>query len=279
MMIDDMDVKKPDNWKDDAPLKIADPKAEKPDDWDDSDDGEWEAPVIDNPVCKDSKGANLCGEWKRPKKKNPDYKGKWSAPMIDNPKYKGVWKAKQIANPDFFETETPLTGLADIMGIGIDVWTMVKGIGFDNFYIGPDPEAAWAFSEKSFKIKQEHEGSKGGKTNSSFPFADLLSDHPIPIAATVAALLLTTLYFCFCGSSAEDKALDAIEREETEEKTDDVADDDDGDQSEDPVADTDDGEETPGKKPKQEVVKESKPKESTPSKGKKKKKNKKKRRI
>lgn len=51
---------------------------------DDEEDGEWEAPQIDNPNCK----AVGCGEWKRPSIKNPNYKGKWTAPLIANPDYK-----------------------------------------------------------------------------------------------------------------------------------------------------------------------------------------------
>merc|ERR1712154_94678 len=61
----DPDDKKPDDW-DDQPEEIADPDAKKPDDWDDEDDGEWEAPMIDN----------------------PDYKGEWKPKKIDNPEYK-----------------------------------------------------------------------------------------------------------------------------------------------------------------------------------------------
>lgn len=77
-------------------------EAVKPHDWDDEEDGEWEAPVIDNPVC--SVG---CGKWEPPKISNPAYKGKWHAPKIDNPEYRGVWKPRQIPNPDYFLDETP----------------------------------------------------------------------------------------------------------------------------------------------------------------------------
>ena len=68
--IDDPAAKKPEGY-DDIPKQIPDPEASKPDDWDDEDDGEWEAP------------------------------------MIDNPKFKGEWKAKQIDNPDFYEDLEP----------------------------------------------------------------------------------------------------------------------------------------------------------------------------
>merc|ERR1712146_883776 len=46
-MMDDPEDKKPEGY-DDIPKEIADPDATKPDDWDE-DDGEWEAPMIDNP--------------------------------------------------------------------------------------------------------------------------------------------------------------------------------------------------------------------------------------
>ena len=49
--MDDPNVKKPEGY-DDIPAQIADPKAEKPEDWDDEDDGEWEAPLVDNPEYK-----------------------------------------------------------------------------------------------------------------------------------------------------------------------------------------------------------------------------------
>merc|ERR1712029_1263944 len=51
--IPDPDDKKPGDWVDDS--MIVDPDAKKPDDWDDEEDGEWEAPMKDNPDYK--------GEW------------------------------------------------------------------------------------------------------------------------------------------------------------------------------------------------------------------------
>ena len=67
-------------------------------------DGEWEAPLVDNPVCEKAVG---CGKWKAPLIANKEYKGKWRAPMIDNPNYRGKWTPRQIPNPDFFEDLTP----------------------------------------------------------------------------------------------------------------------------------------------------------------------------
>merc|ERR1719298_342156 len=79
--IPDPDDKKPDDWVDDS--MIDDPETKKPDDWDDEEDGEWEAPMKDN----------------------PEYKGEWNAKRISNPAYKGYWEAKKIANPEFVDDD------------------------------------------------------------------------------------------------------------------------------------------------------------------------------
>merc|ERR1712125_79556 len=78
-MIDDPEDKKPDDWVEDK--RIVDPEAKKPDDWDDEEDGEWEAPMKDNPA----------------------YKGDWTGKRISNPAYKGFWEAKKIANPEYVD--------------------------------------------------------------------------------------------------------------------------------------------------------------------------------
>merc|ERR1712242_471317 len=75
--ISDPEDKKPDDWVDDS--MIDDPEDKKPDDWDDEEDGDWEAPMKDNPA----------------------YKGDWYVKRISNPAYKGVWEAKKIANPEY----------------------------------------------------------------------------------------------------------------------------------------------------------------------------------
>lgn len=68
-------------------------------------DGEWEPPLVENPVCKEASG---CGTWTPSMIDNPKFKGKWKAPMIDNPDYKGKWVPRKIANPDYYFDETPL---------------------------------------------------------------------------------------------------------------------------------------------------------------------------
>ena len=54
-----------------------DANAKKPDDWDDEEDGEWEAPMIDN----------------------PEYKGEWTVKRISNPAYKGFWGGQEDCQP------------------------------------------------------------------------------------------------------------------------------------------------------------------------------------
>ena len=66
---------------------IPDEDAIKPDDWDEDMDGEWEAPLVPNPMCQSAPG---CGPWKKPFIDNPLYKGKWFPPMINNPNYKVI---------------------------------------------------------------------------------------------------------------------------------------------------------------------------------------------
>merc|ERR1712085_47157 len=100
-MMEDPEDKKPDDWVDEK--RIVDESAKKPDDWDDEEDGEWEAPMIDN----------------------SNYKGDWYAKRISNPAYKGVWEAKKIANPEY-EDDDKLYKYDSIGFIGFDLW-QVKG--------------------------------------------------------------------------------------------------------------------------------------------------------
>jgi len=57
-----------------------------PADWDTEEDGDWEAPVVPNPLCKEAPG---CGVWNRPTKSNPDYKARGKNQHATlNPKHK-----------------------------------------------------------------------------------------------------------------------------------------------------------------------------------------------
>jgi len=133
--IQDPDAKKPEDWVDDAKMDdpedkkpegyddiaeyIPDPDAEIPEDWDEEMDGEWEAPMINN----------------------PDFQGEWKAKKIDNPDYKGPWVHPMIANPDYVADDN-LYSYDSWGAIGLDLWQVKSGSVFDNFLISDDVESA-----------------------------------------------------------------------------------------------------------------------------------------
>jgi len=133
-MIDDPETKKPDDWVEEK--RIVDSEAKKPDDWDDEEDGEWEAPMKDN----------------------PEYKGEWFAKRISNPEYKGFWEAKKIANPEY-EDDDSVYKYADFGFIGFDLWQVKSGTIFDNIIITDDEAEADSFTKK-WKELSEVEKSK-----------------------------------------------------------------------------------------------------------------------
>merc|ERR1711948_56632 len=133
-MMDDPEDKKPDDWVEEK--RIVDPEAKKPDDWDDEEDGEWEAPMKDNPA----------------------YKGEWYVKRITNPAYKGVWEAKKIANPEY-EDDDALYKFDDFSFIGFDLWQVKGGTIFDNIVITDDKSEADAFAKK-WKALSEVEKAK-----------------------------------------------------------------------------------------------------------------------
>merc|ERR1712110_576674 len=130
-MMDDPESVKPDDWV--TEKRIVDPEAKKPDDWDDEEDGEWEAPMKDN----------------------PEYKGDWSAKRISNPAYKGFWEAKKIANPEY-EDDDSVYKYADFGFIGFDLWQVKGGTIFDNVIVTDDVAEADAFAKK-WKTLSEYE--------------------------------------------------------------------------------------------------------------------------
>merc|ERR1712070_176925 len=133
-MMDDPEDKKPEDWV--TEKRIVDAEAKKPDDWDDEEDGEWEAPMKDN----------------------PDYKGDWSAKRISNPEYKGVWEAKKIDNPEFVDDDS-VYKFAEFGFIGFDLWQVKAETIFDNIIITDDLAEADAFAGK-WKALSEVEKAK-----------------------------------------------------------------------------------------------------------------------
>merc|ERR1740129_2245190 len=132
-MMDDPEDAKPDDWTDEK--RIVDEDAKKPDDWDDEEDGEWEAP------------------------------------MKDNPAYKGDWYVKRISNPAY-EDDDALYQYADFGFIGFDLWQVKGGTIFDNVIITDDVAEADAFAKKWFDLSQheipakvEEENAKKAEAN------------------------------------------------------------------------------------------------------------------
>jgi calreticulin len=132
--IDDPEDVKPEGY-DDIAQQIADPDAEQPEDWDTELDGEWEAPMIDN----------------------PEYKGPWRPKKIDNPAYKGEWVHPKIPNPDYYSDDN-IYAFDSHAFIGIEIWQVKAGTIFDNFLVTDDVDLAHARAEEAlerFKIEKE----------------------------------------------------------------------------------------------------------------------------
>merc|ERR1712099_86426 len=116
--------------------RIVDSDAKKPDDWDDEVDGDWEAPMKDNPA----------------------YKGDWYGKRISNPAYKGFWEAKKIANPEYVDDDK-VYSYADFGFLGFDLWQVKGGTIFDNVILCDDVAEADAFAKK-WKATNEVEMAK-----------------------------------------------------------------------------------------------------------------------
>ena len=131
-MADPNDVK-PEGY-DEIPKQIVDPEASKPEDWDTEADGEWEAPMIDN----------------------PDYKGPWKAKQIDNPDYKGPWVHPEIDNPEY-EADDTLYSYESFGAIGIDIWQVKSGTIFDNVILTDSVTEAEEFLADTYTKNKDAE--------------------------------------------------------------------------------------------------------------------------
>jgi len=145
-MIDDPEDKKPDDWVEEK--RIVDSDAKKPDDWDDEEDGEWEAPMKDNPA----------------------YKGDWYGKRISNPAYKGIWEAKKIANPEYVDDDS-VYKYDDFGFLGFDLWQVKGGSIFDNVIVTDDKAEADTFAKK-WKALSEVEKAKKKEEDDAKKAAD-----------------------------------------------------------------------------------------------------------
>lgn len=203
--IADPNAVKPDGWLDDEPEVIPDPDAVKPNDWDEEMDGEWEAPLIDNPACSAAPG---CGPWKAPNIPNPNYKGVWRAPLIPNPNYQGKWTPRRIRNPDYFKDDHPFK-MTPIHAVGFELWSMSPALLFDNLLITDDVVLAeyWAsitFARKRDKISRDSDSV----VERGLKFA---GDNPWVYAVLVigAFLVVGLVTYACCGPKSQDSDVDA----------------------------------------------------------------------
>lgn len=139
--IDDPDATKPADWV--SEKEVVDKAAKRPDDWDSEEDGEWEAPMIEN----------------------PDFKGEWKATRISNPAYKGMWEAKKIANPEYV-ADASLYKYEEFGFVGFDLWQVKAGAFFDNLIIADDVVEADKLADE-WEALQKYEKEEKSKTTTT----------------------------------------------------------------------------------------------------------------
>merc|ERR1712032_1752735 len=100
------------------------------------DDGEWEAPMIDN----------------------PDYKGPWKPKMIDNPDYNGPWNHLMIDNPEYAYDKSMYAVCADgCTHIGFELRQVKSGTIFDDIIVTDSLKEAQKFAEETYFKKKNGE--------------------------------------------------------------------------------------------------------------------------
>ena len=98
-------------------------------------DGEWEAPLIDNPA----------------------YKGPWKAKTIPNPDYKGEWEHPEIPNPDYKDDKELYLRCKDCKYIGFELWQVKAGTVFDDIIVTDSLAEATAYAQSTFVKNKEAE--------------------------------------------------------------------------------------------------------------------------
>lgn len=65
----------------------------------------------------------------------------------------GKWLPRQIDNPNYFVDENPISKLASLTGLAIEIWTINGGITFDNFVVARNVNAAFEYAKTSTDLK------------------------------------------------------------------------------------------------------------------------------
>lgn len=191
--IPDPDAQKPSDWLENEPKYIPDKDAKKPDDWEEM-DGEWEAPLVENPACAQASG---CGEWRAPMIPNPNYRGKWKPPKIDNPNYKGKWSPRLIQNPNYFFDENPFKSLEAIGAIAYELWSMADNVAFDNLIVAKDTEPASLLQYLTWQTKKAEDDATSSNLYTRLTYY-LKANPYIWVGILLAVALPLFLFISYC---------------------------------------------------------------------------------
>merc|ERR1712178_287865 len=94
--------------------------------------------------------------------------GEWEAPMIDNPEFKGEWKAPMIANADY--KPESYAKYPTLTTVGFELWIVNKGSIFDNILVTGDVEYAKSMAAKTFeKITKGEKDAKDAHKKKNEP--------------------------------------------------------------------------------------------------------------
>merc|ERR1712048_1250337 len=152
-----------DDWEVLAPKEISDPSDKKPDDWVDT--SMMDDPEDKKPDDWVEEKRIVDADAKQPEDWDEEEDGEWEAPMIDNPAFKGIWEAKKIDNPEYVDDDK-IYKYDDFGFIGLDLWQVKGGTIFDNFIITDDKAEADTFAAM-WKTLSEFEKEEKKKEDDS----------------------------------------------------------------------------------------------------------------
>eukprot|EP00095_Tigriopus_kingsejongensis_P004406 snap_masked-scaffold93_size381549-processed-gene-2.11 protein:Tk04406 transcript:snap_masked-scaffold93_size381549-processed-gene-2.11-mRNA-1 annotation:"hypothetical protein DAPPUDRAFT_304937" len=233
--IQDLAATMPEGWLEGEPDMLPDVTAVRPDDWDNDMDGEWEAPLVNNPACEAAPG---CGHWVAPMIDNPRFRGKWYPALVNNPNYRGQWKPRQVPNPDYFHDPEPFK-MKSIGAFGIELWSMSDDIYFDNLLVTDSLDIAQSWAADTFDLKvQKLDASQAGTIRRIINYSNRNPWLYAVYVVVVGLPLVLIITFCCSRDSsgsdvADDKAANGDKNQLNDpKKTDDVQDDDDEEEAE-----------------------------------------------
>jgi len=146
---------------------------------------------------------------------NPDFKGKWFPDKIPNPAYKGEFKPRRIPHPAYFEDSEPWKSLLPVSAVALELWTMNKGVLFDNMLITHSEEEARDFAQRTWAKRHEAEKAEEKARSDKLErekmgttmvekavyyaskAAKLVEEQPIPAGVAIFSVFLALIALCF----------------------------------------------------------------------------------